>query len=137
MAGRRGLRTARHQVGAGQGHVDPLEVNRSGRWELEEKRNHKKPQINYKYLLNTYFFSPLSTFDAFFYLNLMMYYPSTSYTCIKDSSERVSDLPKDAQLLCEEVRTQVKIKGEELLNEQQGVAYLESLGGCAQGPHRG
>lgn len=73
----------------------------------------------------------------FFYLNLMMYYPSTSYTCIKDSSERVSDLPKDAQLLCEEVHTQVKIKGEELLNEQQGVAYLESLRGCVQGPHRG
>lgn len=49
----------------------------------------------------------------------------------------MSDLPKDAQLLCEEVCTQVKIKGEELLNEQQGVAYLESLRGCAQGPHRG
>lgn len=48
----------------------------------------------------------------------------------------MSDLPKDAQLLCE-VRTQVKIKGEELLNEQQDVAYLESLRGCAPGPHRG
>lgn len=50
----------------------------------------------------------------------MMYYPSTSYICIKDSSERVSDLPKDAQLLCEDMSAHRlrSRKGEELLNEE-------------------
>lgn len=53
--------------------------------------------------------------------------------------ERLSDLPKDTQLLCEDAQVSVysSREREEIWNEGRGGAYLESLGGCAQGPHRG